>query len=137
MDRADDQRCAGFPRPLNEAERASLYLLLPEGGFAGVDEYRAQVEFAMAVAPCSCPCPTVEIEVDRLEARPSPHGKGALPIGYVYEVPGDSNREMYWLMAWADEGYLSRLEIAWLDEPPTQLPPIGAWKLSPDVYGPR
>jgi hypothetical protein len=123
----DDPRLADFPRALTGDERASLFVLLPEGAFVGVDEYRAQVDYATAVAPCSCPCPTIQIEVDRSKARPSPYRRKPLPVEYVYEVPDDPEHETYWLMAWADDGYLSGLEIAWLNEPPGEFPPPEVW----------
>jgi hypothetical protein len=129
--KADDARLANFPRPLNLDERASLYVLLPQGSFDGVDEFRAQVEFATAAAPCSCPCPTIEIEVDRAKAPASPYRDRPLPNQYVHEVPNDPEHETYWLMAWADDGYLSGLEIAWLNNPPAEFPPIHVWEPGP------
>jgi hypothetical protein len=126
-----DPRLGQFPRPLQEDERAALYLLLPEAAFAGVEEYRAQVPYATAVAPCSCPCATIQIEVDRSKVRPSPHRGSPLPVDYVYEVPDDPERETYWLNAWSEEGYLSSLEISWLNDPPAVLPPIDGWKPGP------
>lgn len=127
---------ADFPRELTEDERASLYLLLPEGSFAGVDEYRAQIDYATAIAPCTCPCATIQIEVDRSKVPASSLRGSPLPVDYVYEVPDDSQSETYWLMAWSDEGYLSSLEIAWLNEPPTKLPPVNVWEARPATTEP-
>jgi len=133
-----DARLTAYPRPLTEDERASLYLLLPQDAFAGVDEYRAQVDYATAVAPCSCPCPTISIEVDRSKVRASSYRENPLPVDYIYEVPDDPEKETYWLMAWSDDGYLAGLEIAWLNNPPAELPPIHVWEPgSPDVRVPE
>jgi hypothetical protein len=133
---AADPRLSDFPRPLTTRERDSLLKLLPDGGFDGAGAYRAQLEHATAVAPCSCPCASIEIEIDREAAPPSLNETSLLPISAVHEVPNDPEQETYWLMAWSENGYLSSLEIAWLNEPPGELPPVDVWRLEHEMTSP-
>ena len=103
--------------------------MLDRGDIPEAEAYRAQLDHAVAVAPCSCPCASIDIEVDVSAVPPAPgRGGGPLPGNWTHLVPGDPGQETYFLLVWQNDGYLSGLEIAWLNEPPVELPPPQVWE---------
>jgi hypothetical protein len=114
------------PRPLTLRERESLLTLLPDGGFAGVDEYRAQVEHAVVVGRCSCGCPSIDLAVDHSRAPHAPlAGTPLLPVE-AQAREGDEHLE---LILFAPEGWLETLELVYYsDTPPAELPDPHIWQ---------
>jgi hypothetical protein len=111
------------PRPLNEAERRTLDVLLaPE--FPGVAELRAQLPHAQVIGKCDCGCPTVDLHVPPdvprsdvvTRSRLAPVEGRVAPVGD--EPPGD-------IILFVDDGRLSYLEYVSYDDPsPSEWPPL-------------
>lgn len=121
------------PRPLTELERASLLRLLADDAFAGVAEYRAQVDHVTVVGGCSCGCPTIELAVDRARAPQSPNpGTPLLPL----EGERGDGDDFIQLIVFARDGWLESLELVYYaDAPPTELPDPASWRIVPGSYG--
>jgi len=111
-----------FPRPLTERELATLRFMLsvPDGR---LDPLRSQVPFTTVVGRCPCPCASIELSVDRSQATAA-QGLGERPaVSTVGQEPGNE-LNTYFLMVWLDKGWLSSLEVAYIEHLPTEFPPL-------------
>ncbi len=119
---ADDLR--EFPRALTRHERATLDFIL------SVDDdrlgpLREQATTATAVAGCQCPCASIDFAVDRARGNRSDQ----LPnfeITTAAVVNPDKN-EVYFLSLFIRRGWLSLLDISYIDVVPEEFPPIDIW----------
>ena len=111
-----------YPRPLSEREAEILHFVL------GVDDarlapLREQAASAVVTGRCTCGCATVNLAVDRQRTRPvslcSP-----VVSAHTREVEG---QPVFGLLLFLDEGWLSLLEIWWIDKPPAEFPAATAF----------
>ena len=107
-------------RPFNERELAVLEALL-DGGWLGSHELRDQLAHATRGPSWFEGSPSFDIRVD-----PTVAGRVDLPqplqdsTMYAFGIDGGL---VGWIFLWAEEGYLSALEFAWItDEMPSGLP---------------
>jgi hypothetical protein len=105
-------------RDLTVGERDVLLKLLGEITFPGAGELRAQLPATKVIGGL----PTfLDLAVDRSAPR-ADHPNGPIP-GRAFVV-GEAGQPEGELLVWVKEGYLSRLEFAWItDEPPDKMPP--------------
>jgi hypothetical protein len=102
-------------------ERATPLALLNYADFVGRDALVEQVDSARADWYCGCGCATVNLSVDptvpsaRKTYRPIPNE------AMVVELNGEN---IGGIIVFADDGYLSNLEIFWCDEPISPFPPL-------------
>jgi hypothetical protein len=83
--------------------------------FPGAPELRAQAASAVVSGKCGCGCPTVYLSVDAT-AKAAPIAV-RVPVGAeVSDTVGD------YVLLFADNGRLSSLEYAWIEQPPGQFP---------------
>jgi hypothetical protein len=103
--------------------------LLPEDGFQGVMQYRAQVQHCVVESMCPCGCATINLAADpELAPRSDVHGTPLLPIEGRAE---DMNGRPLELILFAPDGWLSSLEIVYYsDEAPGEFPDPSAWEIS-------
>ena len=108
-------------RPLTRRESEVLDALLRED-FPGAQELRAQIASTIVSGGCGCGCPTVYLSVgDTAEAAPT---TTRVPVGAdVSDTIGD------YVLLFTDNGRLSSLEYAWIEQPPREFP--GADRLVP------
>lgn len=98
-----------LPRPLSPGERAVLLALLGAADFDGRDVLLEQVDSATVVGYCPCPCATVALEVP-----PSARRAPRMPERTIPNQAGVLNAEgqtIGGIIVFADEGYLSAIEI--------------------------
>lgn len=115
-----------LPRPLLPEERATLLALLNYADFDGRDVLLEQADTARADWYCGCGCATVNLIVDpaapsaRRTYRPIPNEATVLDVND--EVIGG-------IVVFADDGYLSNLEIFDYYEPISPFPPLDRLQL--------
>ena len=106
-----------LPRTLTERERGILNFLL-NAEFQGAAALRAQAETAKVTALCGCGCASIHLEVDR-DRSPRAELMSRIPVEASGKAVEDGG-----LILFADEGWLSYLEIWYVtDEPPPEFPP--------------
>lgn len=117
--RQNDAVTESSDRPLNDAERAVLDLLL-EGSFDGVEELRVQAATAFVSGRCGCGCPTVYVTVAP-DTPPAPIASRLVPVAarvspLTDEPPGE-------IILFLDDGRLTSMEyVFYSDQPPTHWP---------------
>ena len=100
-------------------ERATLDFLLSTD-VPGAEALRTQVRSARATAYCGCGCPSIALEVDRHHAQEAV--SVTRPAAQTHNDPEDAEATR-WLTLWADDGWLSYLEISWIsEEAPKEFP---------------
>jgi hypothetical protein len=116
-----------LPRPLLPEERTTLLALLNHADFEGRDALIAQVASTRVDSYCGCGCATVGLTVD----------PAALSAGVTYRpIPNDAavtdgnGEPLGGIIVFADDGYLSNLEIHWYEEPISPFPPLDRLQLS-------
>jgi len=114
------------PRRLQPEERATLLALLNHADFEGRHALVEQVDAARADGHCPCGCATVGLVVD--PAAPSA-GKTYRPIPNEADVHDADGGYIGGVIVFADDGYLSALEIYSISDPITQLPPLDRLRL--------
>jgi hypothetical protein len=115
-----------LPRPLLPEERATLLALLNYADFEGRDALVEQVDSARVKWYCGCGCATVNLSVD--PAVPSAR-KTYRPIPNEAIVVDLNGENIGGVIVFADDGYLSSLEIFWYDEPISPFPPLDRLQL--------
>jgi hypothetical protein len=115
-----------LPRPLLPEERATLVALLNYADFEGRDPLVEQVDSARFDWYCGCGCATVNLSVD--PAAPSAR-KTYRPIPNNAIVVDLNGENIGGVIVFADDGYLSSLEIFWYDEPISPFPPLDRLQL--------
>jgi hypothetical protein len=86
--------------------------------FPGVHVLRQQLHDAQVVKRCDCGCPSIDITVNPASA---PRATAAR-TGVVAESESRDERYTH-LLLWVEDGYLSGLELAWLERPDA-FPPL-------------
>lgn len=110
-----------YPRPLTEREAQILVFLLRQADEPRLAPLIDQARTAAVTAPCTCGCATVNLAVDRETTSPVD-----LCSPVVSAVSVDGLPPMG-LLLFLDEGWLSVLEIWYIDEPPAEFPPTSAF----------
>ncbi len=110
-------------RPLTEPEAAALNFILG-ADFPGVEELREQATTARVVGRCECGCPTIDLAVDQA-ATPAVR---AAPARVVAEAASNDDPCVTHLLLWVEDGYLSSLEVSWIEGPPHEFPPPQAFE---------
>jgi hypothetical protein len=110
-----------LPRPLLPEERQTLLALLSHADFDGRDALLQQVEVAHVSGYCGCGCATVDLTVEP-EARST--GRTYRPIPNEAELLDATGEPIGEVIVFADDGYLSNLEIVWYEEPISPFPPL-------------
>ncbi len=118
---------AELPRPLLSEERATLLALLNYADFEGRDELVVQLESAHVDSYCGCGCATVGLTVD--PAAPAARATYR-PIPNHADVIDGDGEILGGVIVFADDGYLSLLEVYWYEEPISPFPPLGRLQLS-------
>ena len=116
-----------IPRPLLTEERETLLALLNYADFEGRDALLLQVDSARVTGFCACPCATMHLSVD--PAIPSA-GQTYRPIPNKADVVDDAGEPIGGVIVFADDGYLSSLEIYYYEEPISPFPPLERMQLS-------
>jgi hypothetical protein len=115
-----------LPRPLLPEERATLLALLNYRDFAGRDALVEQADSASVDSYCGCGCATVDLTVD--PAAPSA-AKTYRPIPNEARAVDDNGESIGGVIVFADDGYLSSLEIFWYEQPISPFPPLDRLEL--------
>ena len=112
---------ADLPRALLPEEREALLL-----SFVGLDgpmraALSAQVEAArVGRYDCPCPCASVGLVVDKTKVPPLSVWEAPVGGVSIYDPDGEF---MGGVLVWIDDGYLSSIEVWWMDEPISPIPP--------------
>ena len=106
-----------YPRPLTDREAEILDFLL------GIDEHRlaplrGQARTAVVAGTCACRCATINLAVDRDSGSPA---NLCSPVVSA-DSRATSGRPAVGLLLFLDEGWLSLLEIWYIDAPPAEFP---------------
>jgi len=120
-----------FPRPLSDREAETLSFLLSADD-PRLAPLRVQAETATVVRTCTCGCATIDFAVDRTRTQPA-SGLPMVPVESVTVEQNDPDR-IFWLFLFLDHGWLSSIEIAYLDVIPAEFPPLRDF-LPPEVRG--
>ena len=120
------------PRELLPEERATLLALLSFADFDGRDALLEQAKGVRAVGECPCGCATVGLVVD--PGAPTA-GQTYRPIPNEAEVLDAEGENIGGVIVFADDGYLSGLEIYSYFDPINPFPPLDRLRLV--KLGPR
>jgi hypothetical protein len=106
-----------YPRPLTEREAEILDFLL------GINEHRLaplreQARTAVVAGTCACGCATIDLAVDRESGGPA---NLCSPVVSADSRP-NTGVPAVGLLLFLDEGWLSLLEIWYIDAPPAEFP---------------
>jgi len=111
-----------YPRSISAREAEILQYLL------SVDDDRlapprVQAPTAYVIGMCTCGCATIDLAVDRDRTQPAALCSQVVSAdtGVVAGAP------VFGLLLFLDEGWLSQLEIWWIDAPPPEFPPVTAF----------
>jgi hypothetical protein len=115
-----------LPRPLLPEERATLLALLNYADFEGRDALLGQVEFARVTWYRGCGWATVNLTVDR--SLPSA-GRTYRPIPNEAHIVDTNGEPAGGVIVFADDGYLSNLEVHWYEHPISPFPPLDQMQL--------
>jgi hypothetical protein len=105
-----------YPRPLTEREAEILVFLLKGADDPRLDPLIDQARTAVVTGRCSCGCATVNLAVDRETTTPVNLCSPVVSAHSLDDVPPVG------LLLFLDEGWLSLLEIWYIDEPPAEFP---------------
>jgi len=92
---------------------ACRYDILLSAEVPGAEALRIQAQSARAAGYCGCGCPSIGLEVDRERAQQAV--LASRPAAKTHNDPEDPEHTL-WLILWAEDGWLSYLEIAWISE---------------------
>lgn len=112
-----NERQHEFPRPLSEREAATLRFMVSADD-PRLAPLREQAAVATVIGMCRCGCATIDIAVDRSQAPPS----NGLHSPATQAQSRDDSGPPLWLILFLDDGWLSMLEIAYVDQVPTEFP---------------
>jgi hypothetical protein len=125
---------ADLPRALLPEERDALLL-----SFESLDEpTRAPLRTQVAAAKvsrydCPCPCATVGLVVDKTKAPPARVRETPFGDVSIYDPDGEV---IGGVMVSIQGGYLSGIEIWWIDEPISPIPPRQQLVVEPPTNAP-
>jgi hypothetical protein len=91
---------------------------------------RAQAQVAMVTGMCECGCATVYLDVDRSRSRPAVGLRS--PATKATSCEESDSTKIFWLILFLRDGWLSSLEIAYIDAMPAEFPPSEDFR-SPQV----
>ncbi len=113
------------PRPLTEREAATLDLMLAVDD-SRLDPLRQQANAVTATRGCTCGCATINFDVDRALAS---HAVGLCsPVTLAWRrVPFDTD-EFCNVILFIKDGWLSSLELGWLETPIPEFPPASEFE---------
>jgi hypothetical protein len=118
-----------FPRKLTRREAQVLDYILAVGD-PRVEPLRRQRMSAVVTGMCGCGCASINLAVDRRRAEAadlcSQPLSAALTDEAIAKLPEPN--EYFGLLLFLDEGWLSLLEIWWIQKPPTEFPPPSAFE---------
>ena len=98
-----------------------------------IEPLRGQRARAVVTGMCTCGCASVNLDVDREHSRPADIcGQPISADLNASQADLTNPNEHYGLMVFLDEGWLSLLEIWWIENPPKQFPPT-SWFDTPRV----
>jgi hypothetical protein len=109
-------------RALTKREREAIAFLLSPPD-RRLEPLRVQAETAIVTGRCACGCATVYLAVE----GNLPPARG-LPSPAAIAEPKAAAPEHNWLMLWTKDGYLTSLEVSWVERQPVELPPL-------DIFG--
>ena len=116
-----------YPRRLSPREAEVLDFMLSVDD-PHIEPLRAQRPTVLVTGMCTCGCASIDLSVDR---QLSP---GADICSQPISADLDSARanladpnETYGLLLFLDGGWLSLLEIWWIENPPNEFPPASAF----------
>jgi hypothetical protein len=109
-------------RELTPLERGTLEFILDDPALAAGDALRAQIPF-VRVVDGTPPLPTYLHLVVTPGVAPADCPDGKVPVDAVVESP--SGETTGFILVWAEGGYLSTIEHAWVtDDMPAEFPPV-------------
>ena len=120
-------RSGEFPRQLTPREAEILDFMLAVED-PRVEPLRAQRRSVVVTGRCGCGCASIHLEVDRSQSRQaaicSPPIEANLNRAKAALTDPD---ETYGLLVFLDDGWLSLLEIWWIQKPPGEFPATRAF----------
>jgi hypothetical protein len=117
-----DPSRSSYPRPLSEREAEILRFLLGLDD-ARLEPLREQAMSAVVTGMCTCGCATIHLAVDRERTRPALLCSPVVSA-HTRDIEGEA---VFGLLLFLDEGWLSLLEIWYIDEPPPEFPAATAF----------
>jgi hypothetical protein len=82
---------------------------------------REQAQVAMVTGMCECGCATIYLDVDRGLSRSGADLRS--PATDAASREGSDSTKIFWLILFLRDGWLSSLEIAYIDAIPAEFPP--------------
>ena len=119
-----------FPRKLTRREAQVLdYILAVDD--RRVEPLRRQRKSAVVTGMCGCGCASIDLAVDRQGTDPADLCSQPLSADLTNEAMAKwpEPNEAFGLLLFLDEGWLSLLEIWWIQKPPAEFPPPSAFTL--------
>ena len=119
-----------YPRALSAHEEDVLDFMLRVDD-SRVDPLRRQRESVLVTGMCSCGCASIYLAVDREHATAADLCTQPIEADLTKaarELIGP--REAYGLLLFLKDGWLSKLEIWWIDNPPPEFPPTSRFERS-------
>jgi hypothetical protein len=104
-----------YPRPLSDREAEVLHFLL-ELDDDRLAPLRQQAQSAVVTGTCACGCASIDLSVDRDSSSPVALCSPVLSADSIAGVPPVG------LLLFLDDGWLSLLEIWWIESPPVEFP---------------
>src|SRR5687768_6764224 len=116
-----------FPRSLAPREAEVLDFILSVDD-RRVEPLRGQRATAVVTGMCGCGCASIYLEVDRTQSQPAEICRQPISARPAANLAnGTCGIDLF-----LDEGWLSLLEICWIEEPPPDFPPVTSFD-APEV----
>jgi hypothetical protein len=120
------------PRPLSEAERDTLELLLRHTDFEGRDALLAQIDHASVVGGCGCGCATVDLKITGNVPPSARRSELPRPVPTKATALDNAGEPIGGVLLFEKDGYLATLEIYnHGPEPINPFPPIEQLRVTP------
>jgi hypothetical protein len=116
-----------YPRALSDHEAEVLAFLLSVDD-ARLEPVRAQATSAVVTGMCACGCATVHLAVDR--QRYPPANLCSPVVSTTTRLAEDEQADpsqTFGLLVFLDQGWLSQVEIWYIDEPPLEFPDVATF----------
>jgi hypothetical protein len=116
-----------YPRALSLREAEILDFMLSVDD-PRIEPLRLQRHSAVVTGMCKCGCASIDLAVDR-ESSPKAEICRQPVAADLTQAEADriGPSEYYGLLVFLDDGWLSLLEISWIEEPPPEFPPAAAF----------
>jgi hypothetical protein len=115
-----------FPRQLTEREAEILDFMLAVDD-PRVTTLRSQRETVVATGRCTCGCASIDLAVDRSQSQAAALCRQPIAAELDNARAALNPDEHYGLLVFLDDGWLSLLEIWWIEKPPLEFPPATAF----------